>query len=65
VCGVFSQLGRLAPVPVTEDALRMWLPMSLIGPRLGCVPLPVSYWPLLRTQLADVALTQLMKVAGT
>jgi hypothetical protein len=44
---------------------RMWQPMSPIGPRLGRIPLPISYWPLLRTQLAYVALTLMMKVAGT
>ncbi|MGD0073722.1 MAG: magnesium-translocating P-type ATPase [Candidatus Binataceae bacterium] len=40
-----------------------WLPASPIGPWLGLVPLPLTYWPLLiLTLLAYVGLTQLVKV---
>ncbi len=41
----------------------VWLPSSPIGPWLGLVPLPFSFWPLLLlTLLLYVVLTQLVKV---
>ena len=44
-------------------ALGMWLPASPIGPWLGFVPLPATYWPLLGLTLACyILLTQWVKM---
>jgi Mg2+-importing ATPase len=44
-------------------AVGVWLPSSPLGPALGLVALPSSYWPLLGvTLLAYIMLTQVVKV---
>ena len=62
----FIQSRASWPLIMTSVAIMLvgaWLPSSPIGPWLGLVPLPLSYWPLLiLTLLAYVALTQLVKV---
>jgi Mg2+-importing ATPase len=53
----------LVATTVTIMAVGIWLPSSPLGPALGLVALPSSYWPLLAvTLLAYIMLTQIVKV---
>jgi Mg2+-importing ATPase len=53
----------LVATTVTIMAVGVWLPSSPLGPALGLVALPSSYWPLLAvTLLAYIMLTQVVKV---
>jgi Mg2+-importing ATPase len=53
----------LVVTTVTIMAVGVWLPSSPLGPALGLVALPSSYWPLLAvTLLAYIMLTQVVKV---
>jgi Mg2+-importing ATPase len=53
----------LVATTVTIMAVGVWLPSSPLGPALGLVALPSTYWPLLGvTLLAYIMLTQIVKV---
>jgi Mg2+-importing ATPase len=53
----------LVAATVAIMAVAVWLPSSPLGPPLGLVALPASYWPLLgATLFAYITLTQLVKV---
>ena len=53
----------LVATTVTIMAVGGWLPSSPLGPALGLVALPSTYWPLLGvTLLAYIMLTQIVKV---
>jgi Mg2+-importing ATPase len=61
----FLQSRASLPLVVTTTAIMavaIWLPSSPLGPALGLVELPATYWPFLAlTLLAYMILTQLMK----
>jgi Mg2+-importing ATPase len=62
----FLQSRASLPLIMTSAAIMiagMWIPFSPLGPLLGFVPLPASFWPLLgMTLLSYMVLTQLVKM---